>query len=85
MSNEKIQPASMKKQLVVTFLVICTLIGVIAVWEKIFPPEMTVQCAYYIEKYPLEEFSFIQASSRDETMRCLFIKWKYDQKTLKLN
>jgi hypothetical protein len=85
MINEKIQPASMKKQMVVALLVVCTLFGLYALWEIIFPPTMTPQCAYLIEKYPPENFSSISGSAKEETLKCLYIKQRYNQETWKVN
>lgn len=66
-------------------LVICALFGAYAIWEMVSPPSMTAHCAYLIEKYPPEDFSFIGTSAREETMKCLYNKWRYNQKTWKVN
>lgn len=85
MEAEKIKVASMKKQIAMMLLVLCAGLGAVTLWENIFPPSMTANCAYLIEKYPPENFSFIDDSARDETLKCLYTKWRYNQKTWKIN
>jgi hypothetical protein len=85
MSNEIIKPASMKKQIAFALAAFCTMFGMYALWEITFPPSMTAYCAYLIEKYPVEDFSHINAHVREETMKCLYVKWRYNQRAWKVN
>ena len=85
MIREKIQPANMSKDVFVLVLVLFLSLSVVMFWEKIFPLTMTPYCAYLIEKYPLENFSFIDVDAREQTTQCLYFKWKYNQKMLDLS
>lgn len=78
-------PAPVRTQLLVTAIAVCGLFGVVSLWDVLFPPSMTAHCAYMLEKYPLENFSFIDKSAREETLTCLHLQWRYRQKSWKIN
>jgi hypothetical protein len=55
---------------------VCALFGAINIWNLIFPPTMTANCAYLINKYPLEQFSYMDETSRDSVVECLYLSKK---------
>lgn len=83
--NKRKDPATIYPQVVITFAVIFGLFGVYALWDVVFPPSMTPHCAYLIEENPLENFSFISPTARDETLRCLYTQWRYGQRIWKID
>jgi hypothetical protein len=84
-TNKKSTSASLGKQLLVAGIVAFVLFGIVSAKDVLFPPSMTAYCAYMIEEHPLENFSFIGKSAREDTLQCLHLQWRYRQKAWKLN